>query len=175
MNDVINAIKKRRSIRKFKADPVPKEMLDQIIEAGLYSACGMGKQGTKIIAVTNKEMRDTFSKMNCEIGGWKEGFDPFYGAPYFLLVIADKSLPTATYDGSLVMGNLMLAADALGLGSIWIHRAKEEMESDFGKKFLADLGIEGEWEGVGHCAIGYVDGDYPNTPKIKENRVYYVE
>lgn len=87
--------------------------------------------------------------------GAPEGMDPFYGAPVILIVLADKSVPTHVYDGSLVMGNLMNAAQSLGVASIWIHRAKEEFESDFGKKLLADLGIEGEYEGIGHCAIGY--------------------
>ena len=109
MSDVLNKMKSRRSIRKFKPDMVPQEILDQIIEAGLYAASGMGQQSPIIIQVTKKELRDEISKMNCEIGGWKEGFDPFYGANTVLIVLADKSKPTYLYDGSLVMGNLMLA------------------------------------------------------------------
>ena len=92
-----------------------------------------------------------------------------------LIVLAKKSRPTYVYDGSLVMGNLMLAAHELGIGSCWIHRAKEEFESDWGKNFLKSLGIEGEYEGIGHCALGYVDGEYPATPTRKENRVFYVK
>ena len=133
MSDVLNKMKSRRSIRKFKPDMVPQEILDQIIEAGLYAASGMGQQSPIIIQVTKKELRDEISKMNCEIGGWKEGFDPFYGAPAMLIVLAKKERPTYVYDGSLVMGNLMLAAHELGIGSCWIHRAKEEFESDWGR------------------------------------------
>lgn len=154
---------------------VPQEILDKIIEAGLYAASGMGQQNTIIIQVTNKELRDKISKMNQEIGGWKEGFDPFYGAPAMLIVLAKKDWPNRVYDGSLVMGNLMLAAHDLGIGSCWIHRAKQEFETDWGKEFLKSLGIEEEYEGIGHCALGYVDGDYPKAPTIKENRVYYVK
>ena len=175
MSDVLNKMKTRRSIRKFKSDMVPQEALDQIIEAGLYAASGMGEQSPIIIQVTKKELRDEISKMNCEIGGWKEGFDPFYGAPAMLIVLAKKSRPTYVYDGSLVMGNLMLAAHELGIGSCWIHRAKEEFESDWGKNFLKSLGVEGEYEGIGHCALGYVDGEYPAAPARKENRVFYVK
>ena len=101
--------------------------------------------------------------------------DPFYGAPVILIVLADKTIPTYKYDGSLVMGNLMNAAESLGLGSIWIHRAKEEFESDFGKKILSDLGIDGDYEGIGHCAIGYAAVPAPASAPRKGNYVYYVK
>ena len=175
MSDVLNKMKSRRSIRKFKPDMVPQKILDQIIEAGLYAASGMGQQSPIIIQVTKKELRDEISKMNCEIGGWKEGFDPFYGAPAMLIVLAKRERPTYVYDGSLVMGNLMLAAHDLGLGSCWIHRAKEEFEMPEGKELLKSLGIEGDYEGIGHCALGYIDGEYPEEKKKKENWVYYAE
>lgn len=175
MSEALENIKTRRSIRKYKPDMVPQEILDKIIEAGLYAASGMGQQNTIIIQVTNKELRDKISKMNQEIGGWKEGFDPFYGAPAMLIILAKKDWPNRVYDGSLVMGNLMLAAHDLGIGSCWIHRAKQEFETDWGREFLKSLGIEEEYEGIGHCALGYVDGDYPKAPTIKENRVYYVK
>lgn len=175
MNEVIDAMKKRRSVRKFKSDMPPKSDIEQIIEAGLYAASGKNMQSAKIIAITNKKLRDEISALNCKIGGWDEGFDPFYNAPVILLVIADKSFPTSIYDGSLVMGNLMLAAHSLGLGSIWIHRAKEECETPEIKKLLADLGIEGEWEGIGHCAVGYADVDTSKILERKPDRVYWVE
>ena len=174
MNEIMNVMKERRSIRKFKPDMPSKEDLNQIIEAGLYAASGMGKQAAIIVAVTNKELRDKLSEMNRRIGGWEKGFDPFYGAPAMLIVLAKKDWPTGIYDGSLVMGNLMLAAHDLGIGSCWIHRAKEEFETQWGMELLKSLGIEDEYEGIGHCALGYVDGEYPNTPERKENRVYYI-
>ena len=173
MTDVLNKIKTRRSIRKFKSDMIPREVLDQIIEAGTYAATGMNRQTPIIIAVTNKELRDKLSKMNADIMGTDT--DPFYGAPVVLIVLASKERYTYIYDGSLVMGNLMLAAHELGIGSCWIHRAKEEFESEEGKAILAELGIEGEYEGIGHCVLGYVDGEYPDILPRKENWVYYVE
>ena len=172
MNEVIKAMIERRSIRKFKPDAVPEDLLDQIIEAGLYAANGMGKQSAIIIAVTGKELRDRLSQMNCAIGDWKAEFDPFYGAPAILIVLARKEWANRVYDGSLVMGNLMLAAHSLGLGSIWIHRAKEEFESAEGKEILKRLGVNGEWEGIGHCAVGYADCDLPKPPPRKEGRVF---
>ena len=175
MNDVIKAMIERRSIRKFKPDMLPKETIDEIINAGLYAASGMGKQNPIIISVTNKEFRDKLAKINSKIAGWGEDFDPFYGAPVILIVLADKNWFTGVYDGSLVIGNMMLAADTLGIGSCWIHRAKEEFEMSEYKELLKSLGIEGEWEGVGHCAIGYSDMPKPNPPERKENRVFYID
>lgn len=173
MSEVINNMKTRRSIRKYKPDMIPDDVLNRIIEVGTYAATGMGKQSPIIIAVTNKEIRDKFSKMNAEIMGVDS--DPFYGAPVVLIVLADKARPTYVYDGSLVMGNLMLAAHAEGIGSCWIHRAKEEFESAEGKAFLKSLGIEGDYEGIGHCVLGYTDGEEPKAMPRKENYVYCVK
>lgn len=175
MSELLNKMKSRRSIRKFKPDEIPGEILEQIIEAGTYAASGMGRQSAIIIAVTNREMRDKIAEANCKIGGWEKGFDPFYGAPVILIVLAKKDLPNHVYDGSLVMGNLMLAAHELGIGSCWIHRAKQEFETPQGKALLKKLGIEEEYEGIGHCALGYVDGEYPKAAKRKENWVYYIQ
>ena len=174
MNTIIDAMKNRRSIRKFKPSLPEKADLDQIIEAGLYAASGMGRQAPIIVAVTNKELRDKLSAQNAKIMG-KEGIDPFYGAPAVLIVLADKSVPTHVYDGSLVMGNMMLAAYTLGLGSCWIHRAKEEFESEEGKELLKALGVEGDYEGIGHCVVGYIDGEEPEAKERKAGRVYWVE
>ncbi len=175
MNEVIKAMKERRSIRKFKAEMPSKADLEQIVEAGLYAANGRGRQAVITIAVTDKELRDKLSAVNNEIMGGPEGNDPFYGAPAILIVLANKEMPTAPYDGSLVMGNLMLAAHSLGLGSIWIHRAKEEFEMPEYQKLLKDLGIEGEWEGISHCAVGYIDGENPAAAPRNDGRVFWVE
>ena len=101
--------------------------------------------------------------------------DPFYGAPVILIVLADRSSSNRAYDGSVVMENMMLAATSIGLGSIWINRAREEFETEEYRQLLKDLGIQGEWEGVGHCAIGYIDGEVPQVAPRRPGRVYYVE
>lgn len=174
MNETLKVLESRRSCRNFSKNPVEQEKLDAILKAGTYAATGMGKQSPIIIAVTNKEMRDKIAEENRKIGGWPEGFDPFYGAPVILIVLADKNIVTYQYDGSLVMGNLMNAAESLGVNSIWIHRAKEEFESEFGKKILADLGIEGDYEGIGHCALGYAAAEIGPAAPRKENYVYCI-
>ena len=174
MNKIIEAIKERRSVRKYKAEIPAKADIEQIIEAGLYAANARGKQETAIIAVTNKELRNRISALNAKILG-REDFDPFYGAPVILVVLAKKDWDNRVYDGALVMGNLMLASHSLGLGSIWIHRAKEEFESEEGKSILKELGLADEWEGIGHCAIGYAEGEVPKAAPRKEGRVFWAE
>ena len=173
MNEVIENLETRRSVRNYKPDMVPREVLDQIIEAGTYAPTGMGRQSPIIVAVTNRELRDKLSGWNAKIMGADS--DPFYGAPVVLIVLADKSAPTYLYDGSLVMGNLMNAAHALGVSSCWIHRAKEEFESPEGKALLKELGIEGDYEGIGHCILGYAADGEPEAKPRKEHYVYYVE
>ena len=172
MSDVLETIKSRRSIRKYKSDMVPQDKLEKIIEAGTYAATGMGKQSPIIVAVTNKELRDKLSAMNAKIMG-TDG-DPFYGAPTVVIVLADKNRPTYLEDGSLVMGNLMNAAHAVGVDSCWIHRAKEEFESEEGKALLKKWGIKGDYVGIGHCVLGYAkDAPAPAKPR-KENYIYRV-
>ncbi len=173
MESTINDILTRRSVKKYKSTPVPQEIIDKIINAGLYAPNGMGAQAAIIVQITNREMRDKLSKMNADIMG--ANTDPFYGAPAVLVVLADKNRPTADYDGSLVMANLMLAAHALGISSCWIHRAKEEFESDEGKEILKSLGIEGEYVGVGHCILGYADGEPKPAAERKPGRVFKID
>lgn len=174
MNEVIQNILTRRSIRNFKPDMPSDELIDQVILAGTYAATGMNRQSPIIIAVTNKEVRDKISALNAAVMGCP-GNDPFYGAPVILIVLVDKSYPSFNiHDGAIVMDNMMLAAHSLGLGTCWIHRAKEEFERPEGKALLDSLGIKGEYVGVGHCALGYVNGDYPEAKPRKDNYVYYV-
>ena len=169
MNEALKTLVERRSCRSYRPDPVPEEILDQILEAGSYAATGMGRQSPIMIAVTDKETRDRLSRMNAAVMG--STGDPFYGAPNLIVVLADRKIGTYLYDGSLVMGNLMNAACALGIGSCWIHRAKEEFNSEEGKALLRELGIEGDYEGIGHCILGYPDGACRPAAPRKENYI----
>ena len=152
----------------------PSGMIEQVIEAGLYAPSGMGRQSAIVVSVTDKELRNRLSQMNAVVGGWKPDFDPFYGAPVILIVLANRDIPTFVYDGSLVMGNLMLAAHSLGIGSCWIHRAKEVFDSEEGKAILQSIGIHGNYEGIGHCILGFIDSPLPKSAPRKQNRVFYV-
>lgn len=173
-NETLNVIESRRSCRKFKPDMLKTEELQAIIKAGTFAPTGRGLQSPIIIAVTNQDIRDKISEENRKIGGWSEGFDPFYGAPVILIVLADRSVPTYLYDGSLVLGNLQNAATSIGVSSIWIHRAKEEFDCEFGKSILKQLGISGDYEGIGHCALGYAAEPLADPVPRKMDYVYYI-
>lgn len=172
MNQTLFDLKTRRSIRKFKPDPIPVELLDQVLEAGTYAPTGMNAQTPVIVAVTNPDMVRKLSALNGAVVG-RAGADPFYGAPAVLVVLASRK-GTYLYDGSLVMGNLMNAAHAVGLGTCWIHRAKEVFNSDEGKALLKEWGLEGDYEGIGNCIIGYAD-ETPATRPRKDGYVVYVK
>lgn len=172
MKDAMEVLLTRRSIRNFNDKLIPEDVLNKILEAGTYAPTAMGMQKPIIIAITDKKVRDEVSRENAKIMG-REGIDPFYGAPVILLV-AVENYPNAVYDGSCVMDNLLNAAWAMGVGSCWIHRAKEELESDFGKKLLKSLGIVGDYIGVGHAALGYFDGEPPLPKPRKENYIYRI-
>ena len=173
MNETMQNILTRRSIRQYKPDPVPRELIDQVVLAGTYAPTARGMQSPIILAITDKEIRDRLARANAEFTD-KEGEDPFHGAPVVLVVLADKSKPNHVYDGSLVMANLMLAAHALGLGSCWINRARQVFERPEWQELLRSLGVEGEYEGIANCILGYPDGPEPEAAPRKENYVYYI-
>ncbi len=169
MNEIMNAILERRSVKKYQDRQVPEEVLDQILEAGTYAANGMGAQSPLIVAVQNPETRDRLSRMNAEIMGTSA--DPFYGAPTVVVVLANAGRPTCVEDGSLVIGNMMLAAWSLGVNSCWIHRARQEFDSEEGRALLKEWGIEGNYIGVGHCILGYAAGDIPAAKPRKADYI----
>ena len=176
MNTTMEDLMTRRSVRSYTDEMPPMEVIEEICKAGTYAPTGMNKQSPIIIAVTNREVRDRLSRLNAAVFGRGDDMDPFYGAPVVLVVLADRNASfTWMEDGSLVMGNLLNAAHAKGLGSCWIHRAKEVFETEEGKAILADLGIEGDYVGIGNCILGYVKGDYPQARPRKENYVYWIK
>ena len=173
MNEAINVLKGRRSIRKYKKDQINEDQLNQILEAATYAPTGMGKQSPIMVVVQDEGTIKELSKMNAEVTGTNS--DPFYGAPTVVVVLADRgSRPTYIEDGSLVMGNLMNAAYAVGVDSCWVHRAKEVFESERGKELLKKWGVEGDYVGIGHCILGYRDCEYPKAKPRKENYIVRV-
>ncbi len=173
MNETMNTLLTRRSIRTFNDKPIPQEVLDQILQAGIYAPTARGEQNPIIIVITDKDFIAKLSAENAKIMG-REGADPFYGAKTILLV-ASKATANAVYDGSCVISNLMNAAWSLGVGSCWIHRARQELETDFGKEILRRAGVEeGEYVGIGHVALGYFDGEVPQPKPRKQNWIYHI-
>ena len=174
MNAIIENLKTRRSVRAYKAEMPDQTLIDQVLEAGIYAPTGKNMQTPIIVEVTNKEVRDKLSRLNAAVLGVNA--DPFYGAPVVLVVLASRDFPTYVYDGSLVMGNLMNAAHSLGLATCWVHRAREVFDSEEGKALLREWGIEGDYEGIGHCILGYAKSDTLLAAKPrKEKYVYKVE
>jgi nitroreductase len=172
MADTLTTLKTRRSCRAYKPDHVEEDKLNAIIEAGTYAATGMGKQSPIILVIRDQAIRERLTKLNAAAMGMD--IDPFYGAPELLVVLANKALPTYIYDGSLVMGNMMNAAADLGVASCWVHRAKEEFESEEGKAILKKLGIEGDYEGIGNLILGYAAKPAGNAAPRKADYVYSV-
>lgn len=165
--DALECMKTRRSCRAY-SDRIPsRDVLERVCEAGTYAPTGHGKQSPLIVAVTNRAMRDRLSAMNARImiriHPLPDGFDPFYGAPVVLLVLADADVVTHMYDGCSVITNLLNAAHACGLASCWIHRAKEEFEDPEGRALLHELGIEGNYVGVDHVVLGYPAKEQPTA------------
>lgn len=173
MNETIKTLKERRSIRKYQSRQLSQESLDAILECGTYAPSGMGAQSAVMVVVQDQETLAHLSALNAEIMG-KPGTDPFYSAPTCVVVLADGTKPTAVPDGSLVMGNLMLAAWSLGIGSCWINRARELFERPEGKALLEKWGLPETCVGVGHCVLGYMDGDIPQARPRKENYIVRV-
>ena len=168
-NEVLEAIKTRRSCRKYQDKPVPEDVLAAVLEAGTWAATAVGRQSPKIVVIRDEETIAKITKMNAAFTGNPEG-DPFYHPPMIILVVADMDCcgrDNAIKDGSLVLGNMMLAAHALGLATCWINRTAEELETEEGKALLKTWGIEGNYIGVGHLSIGYADGALP-TPKARK-------
>ena len=157
MNETMNTMLQRRSCRKYTTEPVREADLEQILLAGTYAASGMGRQSAKIVVVQDPATREQLRKMNAAVLGSPDT-DPFYGASTICVVLADPEVGTWVEDGSLVMGNLMLAAESLGVASCWIHRAREEFDSEEGKALLRAWGIPERYRGVGHCILGCADG-----------------
>ncbi len=171
MNSAYENILERRSIRKYKNAQITREELEQVIKAGLCAPSAMNRQSAIIVAVQDKDDIACMSKLNAEVMG--SASDPFYGAPTVLVVLAEADSRMAVQDGSLVMGNLMNAANAIGLGSCWINRACEVFGKEEGKALLKKWGVKGNYIGIGNCILGYPD-EAPEMKPRKENGVYYV-
>lgn len=173
MKSCMEIILDRRSCKKYLPEMPKREDIDKVIEAGLSAASGRNLQASVIVAVTNPEIRDRLSSDNAAIMG--ASGDPFYGAPCVLVVLAEKTAHTYVYDGSLSLGNMMLAAHESGLGSCWIHRAKEVMAKPEWQEWIKSLGLEGEYEGIGNLVLGYADGELPAKKDRRPGRVVYVD
>lgn len=171
-NELLELLKSRRSVRGYKPDAVPEEALDAVLEAGTYAPTGGGAQSPVIVAVRDKAVRDNLMALNAKVMG--KDTDPYYGAPVVVLVLADGGRNTCVEDGSCVLENMMLAAHAVGLASVWVHREKEIFESPEGKALLKQWGLPETLRGVGSIALGYAAGPLPEAAARKEGYIVKV-
>jgi len=170
MNKALQNLLTRRSVRAYRDEMIPEDVLDAILEAGLYAPSGRNLQPVTLVAVRDRAVRDRLSKMNAAVMGAEN--DPFYGAPVVIVVLADRAISGLWLeDGSLAMGNLMNAAHALGVSSCWIHRAREEFESEEGKALLREWGLPETLTGIGHCILGYAAGEEPPARERRAGRI----
>lgn len=154
MKETLTDIKERRSCRKYTQEEVAKEQLEAVLEAGTYAATGHGTQSPRMVVVQEAGLVKKLSAMNAAI--WGKPIDPFYGAPVAVIVFADTQAATGRQDACLVMGNLMLAAHAVGLGSCWINRAKEMFATEQGAEMMRTWGLDAaQYEGMGICVLGH--------------------
>lgn len=172
MNEVLKAIHERRSIRSYEARQVSDAELDAVLDAGRWAPSAMNRQPVKIVAVTNKEYRDTVSRLNAAVMGSSN--DPFYGAPCIIIVLCQRSAATGREDATLALSNMMLAAHSIGLGSCWINREKEIFDSQEGKDLLAKWGLDDSWMGVGALALGYIKGEVPASKGRRDDVILKV-
>lgn len=174
MNETINTIMDRRAVRTFDDRKVEREKIEEIVKAGLYAPSGAGRQDSVIIVIEDRKKLDEIRALNASVMG-KENIDPFYGAPVVILVADKKGSSTALLDGAASIENMLIAATSLGLGTCWIHRAKEELETEWGKKLLSSLGLDDEYIGVGHIALGYYDESRkPQAKERKDGRLFFI-
>ncbi len=171
-NEVLNTIKERRSVRSYKPDAVPAELIDAVLEAGTYAPTGGGRQSPTIIAVTSEKYRKEITNLNAEVIG--KDVDPYYCSPVIILVLAEGQASTFVEDGSCVLENMMIAAQSLGLGTVWVHREREMFDSEKGKKLLREWGLPDTLRGVGSIALGYPAVAPGEAQKRKDNYIVKV-
>ena len=171
--EALKAIKERRSCRKFKPEQIDSGLLDTVLEAATYAPTGRNLQAPKMVVVQDSETIEIMRKINAEVMGSPEA-DPFYGAPTVVVVFTDSEVSTHLEDGSLVLGTLMLAAHSVGLGSCWIHRAKQTFETEEGKALMKKWGVDEKYVGVGNCILGYADCENPEARPRKSDYILKV-
>ena len=172
MNEALQCLINRKSTKSYTDQQVPDDLLDQVLEAGLYAPTGRNNQNVVCVAVRDKKTRDRLSLLNAEIMGMNG--DPFYGAPCVIVVLADSEGTTWVEDGSLVLGNMLNAAEALGLGACWIHRARQMFETPDGKDLMRQWGLPDTMKGIGNCILGYPN-QAPVAKSRKEGRIIKID
>ncbi len=163
----------RRSVRTYKKEQITAKELDYVLNAGLYAPSGRNLQTSIMVAIQSPELIAKLSKLNADVMG-TDG-DPFYGAPTVVIVFADSTVRTHFEDGCLTLGNMMNAAAEIGLGSCWIHRAREVFAEGEGKALKKEWGVPENYIGIGNCILGYSAAELPLASERKPNRIIKIQ
>lgn len=182
MESTLEDLKSRRSVRKFSEKVVSRDDLEKILEVATYAPTGLGAQSPKILVIQRKDIIDRISKWNLSYfpedikEQLDDDYNPFFGASTLIIVLADGNAHTCVEDGSLVIGNILNAAHAIGIGGCWIHRAREEFDSLQGKELLKVWGIPENYIGIGHVILGYPASDFePRITPRKDDYIVYLD
>ena len=191
--ELLDIIKKRRSIRKYTDEQIPKEHLEKIIEAGLNAPNAGGRQGTIILGIHNKELTEAVGKLN--LAGFDRGRlegsyvskeqpsiidDPniksgFYGAPSVCVVFAQKNFLYSIPDAFCSAENMVLQATELGISSCIIARGEETFDNDYGNGLLKKWSVPENYIARCFVILGYIDGEQPRAKSIDNNRRKIIE
>ena len=171
-NEVLKAIRERRSVRKYKKEQITAEELNTVLDAGTWAPTGMGKQDPYIVAVQDEAICARLRKMNAEVMGTTS--DPYYGAPTIVLVFASADWGNNVKDGSLVLGTMMLAAHSIGLASCWINREDAMFATEEGKALMKQFGLPDGLVGIGALSLGYPEAGGSHAPKPRKDGYFRI-
>lgn len=170
------AIYQRRSSRAYTAQPVPDEMVEEILDAGRHTPSANNKQNTHFFVITNEEKRaELRAAVTGVLAGMeeKEGMPPVflslikrakqgevdvtYGAPVLIVTANKKGSANAAADCACALQNMMLTASALGLGNVWVNQFLMLRDAPPIAEFFAGIGLEEDEELFGSLAVGFVE------------------
>ena len=154
MNAALQNLLTRRSCRKYTGEQIKPEELDAILEAGTYAPTGRGLQTPVIVAIQDPDTLREVERLNARVTG-DENAKTFYGAPAVIVVFGIRGNALSLADGNLVLGNLVNAANAVGVDSCYIWRAEEAFDSEEGKALMRKWGVPENYRGIGNVILGY--------------------
>lgn len=175
-NETLQTLKNRRSCRAFKPEAIPEDVLNAVLDAGTWAPNAWDKQSASIIAIRDEASRAVLTHLSQELAAeaGEDTPDPLYGAPVVVLITAEKDSESGLEDGSLVAGNIMNAAQSVGLGSCWVNTARKILEMPIGKAMLMKWGVTEPVTGVAFVVLGWPT-EKPEEPRArKENYIRIV-
>ena len=191
--DLLELMKRRRSIRKYQQRQVELADLQKVMEAGAYAPNAGGGQRSILLAIRNPALVETVGRLNLRrfdrtrlAGSYVSREQPsniddpsiksgFYGAPTVVAVFSQKNFLYGVPDAFCCAENMVLEATALGLASCIVARGEETFDNDEGRALLQAWGIPENYIARCFVLLGYCDGDYPQGKPRRADRLKIVE